>query len=94
MLLRPTALLACACLPPPRPVGCREQVLGPYLLTKDEHEKECLLHFLHDQPAGEHTETEAVQPGSAFPDDEAEVAGSAAGGAGSAAGEMVREKWE
>lgn len=72
----------------------REQVLGPYLLTKDEHEKECLLHFLHDQPAGEHTETEAVQPGSAFPDDEAEVAGSAAGGAGSAAGEMVREKWE
>ncbi|KAL4424929.1 hypothetical protein ABPG77_009658 [Micractinium sp. CCAP 211/92] len=62
----------------------RERVLGPYLLTKDEHEKECLLHFLHDQPAGEHTETEAVQPGSAFPDDEAE-ASSAAGGAGSAA---------
>lgn len=56
----------------------REQVLGPYLLTKDELEKECLLHFLHDQPAGEHTETEAVQSGSAFPDDEAEVAAPAA----------------
>lgn len=60
------------------PLGCREQVLGPYLLTKDELEKECLLHFLHDQPAGEHTETEAVQSGSAFPDDEAEVAAPAA----------------
>lgn len=72
-------------LPPPGLPACREQVLGPYLLTKDEHEKECLLHFLHDQPAGEHTETEAVQPGSAFPDDEAEAAAAAAGGAGLAA---------
>ena len=40
---------------------CRDHVIGPYLLTRDAHQQECLLHFLHDQPAGEHVETEQVQ---------------------------------
>jgi hypothetical protein len=41
-------------------------VIGPYLLTRDQHKQECLLHFMHDQPAGEHTETEEVSVGSSF----------------------------
>ena len=34
-----------------------EHVLGPLLLTRAQHQEECRLHFLHDAPAGEHTET-------------------------------------
>lgn len=41
-------------------------MIGPYLLTRDQRQQECLLHFLHDQPAGEHTETEEVSTGSSF----------------------------
>ena len=63
-------------------------MIGPYLLTKDAHQQECLLHFLHDQPAGEHVETEQVQVGSSFQEAEAEAvaAGAAETKAGEAAG--------
>lgn len=43
----------------------RHTVLGPYLLTKDERQKECLVHFSHDLPAGEHVSEKDVQVGSA-----------------------------
>jgi hypothetical protein len=32
----------------------RETVLRPYLLSKDQRDSECLLHFVHDAVAGEH----------------------------------------
>ena len=54
-------------------ISRRDHVIGPYLLTKDAHQQECLLHFLHDQPAGEHVETEQVQVGSSFQEADADV---------------------
>ena len=38
-------------------------MLGPYLLTREQHRRECMVHVVHDMPAGEHVETEAVQVG-------------------------------
>lgn len=67
----------------------KEKVIGPYLLTKDQHQKECMLHFLHDKPAGEHTETEEVQVGSSFQeeaDPKAPSGGTAVAAVGKAAG--------
>lgn len=63
----------------------RDKVLGSYLLTRDQHKQECLLHFMHDQPAGEHVQTEevaAASSGSAFQDD---AFGGSGGGGGPAA---------
>lgn len=61
-------------------------MLGSYLLTRDQHKKECLLHFMHDQPAGEHVETEEVaaasSSGSAFQDDGSPSNSSGGGGSG------------
>ena len=64
-------------------------MIGPYLLTRDAHQQECLLHFLHDQPAGEHVETEQVQVGSSFQEAEAEAEVKAAGTAEVDAGEAA-----
>lgn len=36
----------------------KESVLGPYLLTIKEKEKECLVHFSHDMAAGSHVQVE------------------------------------
>ena len=65
-------------------------MIGPYLLTRDQHQRECMLHFLHDRPAGEHTETEEVAVGSSFQDSAdagAKPATAAAAAAGGAANE-------
>lgn len=45
----------------------RHQVLAPYLLTQKEREAECLVHFSHDKPAGDHVKEVAV--GAAVSDD-------------------------
>lgn len=48
-----------------------------------------MLHFLHDKPAGEHTETEEVQVGSSFQeeaDPKAPSGGTAVAAVGKAAG--------
>ena len=38
----------------------RDQVLGPYLITKREREAQCLVHFSHDLPAGENVKEVTV----------------------------------
>ncbi|PSC67963.1 Lysophosphatidic acid phosphatase type 6 [Micractinium conductrix] len=53
----------------------KDKVIGPYTLTRDQHRQECALHFLHDQPAGEHTET--VQVGSSFQESDSTAASQA-----------------
>lgn len=40
----------------------RDRVLGPYLLTEEEHESECLVHFKHTGPAGERVEVQDLPP--------------------------------
>jgi len=34
----------------------KELVLAPYTLSKQQHDRECVLHFSHDKPAGEHVQ--------------------------------------
>jgi hypothetical protein len=66
----------------PRPCGtldCREKVLGPFLLTREQHQEECMVHFMHDEPAGEHTETEEVQVGASFQEEEDQAPAKSAG---------------
>lgn len=52
----------------------RHQVLGPYLITDKEREAECLVHFSHDSPAGQHVREverggKAVEVGSSVSED-------------------------
>lgn len=60
-------------------------MIGPYLLTRDQHQKECMLHFLHDRPAGEHVEAEEVAVGASFEEPATTAAAPAAGDAGAPA---------
>ena len=43
------------------------QVLAPYMLTQKERQAECLVHFSHDQPAGD--DVKEVQVGAAVSDE-------------------------
>lgn len=44
----------------------RHKVLAPYMLTRQQREAECLMHFTHDEPAGEHVKEVPVTIGSSI----------------------------